>query len=186
MISRLGAPFLFGSTVLLITGCASVSQKDAFQNVQNGIAASSGQRVVWNQSTADDAKAAAEVRHLLLKPLGANQAVQIALLSNTDLQATFEEIGVSQADLVQAGLLKNPTFAASWRFPDVPPGITDAEYAVAEDFLDLVAVVCGEESEGAPFAGLQRRPPKAKEVALRREFARACCLAGTDVLHRFF
>ena len=88
------------------------------------------------RDTAEDAKAEARCRHLLVKPLGANEAVQVALLNNPDLQATFEEIGISQADLVQAGLLKNPTFAASWRFPDVAPGITDAEYSVAEDFLD--------------------------------------------------
>jgi cobalt-zinc-cadmium efflux system outer membrane protein len=78
------------------------------------------------------------VRHLLLLPLGANEAAQVALLNNPDLQATFEEIGISQADLVQAGLLKNPTFAASWRFPDVAPGITDAEYSLAQDFLGLI------------------------------------------------
>jgi cobalt-zinc-cadmium efflux system outer membrane protein len=106
--------------------------------VQENVAGLSGQLVTWNQGTADDQKAEAEVQHLLLKPLSANDAAQVALLNNPDLQATFEEIGISQADLVQAGLLKNPTFAASWRFPDVAPGITDAEYSLAQDFLDLV------------------------------------------------
>ncbi len=78
------------------------------------------------------------VHRLLLAPLNANEAAQIALLNNPDLQATFEEIGISQADLVQAGLLKNPTFAGSWRFPDVAPGITDAEYSLAQDFLSII------------------------------------------------
>ena len=127
----------FASAALLLTGCA-VAPREAFQPVQDNVAGISGHRVVWNQGTADDEKADREVKHLLSIPLNANEAAQIALLNNPDLQATFEEIGISQADLVQAGLLKNPTFAASWRFPDVAPGITDAEYAVAEDFLDLV------------------------------------------------
>ncbi len=128
----------FGVWALLLTGCASVSPREAFDPVQGSVSTLSGHKVVWNQETADDQKAEAEVRRLLTKPLGVNQAVQVALLNNPDLQATFEEIGISQADLVQAGLLKNPTFAASWRFPDVAPGITDAEYSIAQDFLGLV------------------------------------------------
>jgi cobalt-zinc-cadmium efflux system outer membrane protein len=94
--------------------------------------------VAWDQGTSDDQKAEADVRRLLASPLNANDAAQVALLNNPDLQVTFEEIGISQADLVQAGLLKNPTFSGSWRFPDVAPGITDAEYSLAQDFLSLV------------------------------------------------
>jgi cobalt-zinc-cadmium efflux system outer membrane protein len=121
-----------------LTGCASVSPQEAFQPVQGDVAGLSGHKVEWNQGTAEDQKADAEVRHLLAVPLGANDAAQVALLNNPDLQATFEEIGISQADVVQAGLLKNPTFAGSWRFPDVAPGITDAEYSLAQDFLSLI------------------------------------------------
>jgi cobalt-zinc-cadmium efflux system outer membrane protein len=130
-------PYACGLMALFLGGCASISPHDAFQPVADNVSTLSGQRVVWNQETGDDQKAEAEVQHLLQTPLSANAAVQIALLNNPDLQATFEEIGISQADLVQAGLLKNPTFAASWRFPDVGPGFTDAEYSIAQDFLSL-------------------------------------------------
>ncbi len=123
---------------VLLTGCASVSPQEAFQPVQGDVAGLSGHKVEWNQGTAEDQKAEAEVHHLLSVPLGANDAAQVALLNNPDLQATFEEIGISQADVVQAGLLKNPTFAGSWRFPDVAPGVTDAEYSLAQDFLALI------------------------------------------------
>jgi cobalt-zinc-cadmium efflux system outer membrane protein len=75
---------------------------------------------------------------MLLQPLTADQAVQIALLNNQHLQARLQDLGIARADLVQAGLLKNPVFAASWRFPDKAPHGTDAEYSVAEDFLDLL------------------------------------------------
>jgi cobalt-zinc-cadmium efflux system outer membrane protein len=124
--------------VALLSGCASVSPNEAFKPVQDNVSSLSEHQVAWNQETAADQKAEAEVRHLLLIPLSANDAAQVALLNNPDLQATFEDIGISQADLVQAGLLKNPVFAASWRFPDVAPGITDAEYSLAQNFLSLV------------------------------------------------
>ena len=106
--------------------------------MQRDVGTISGHQVAWDQGTVDDQKAQAEVHRLLLSALSANDAAQVALLNNPDLQATFEEIGISQADLVQAGLLKNPTFSGSWRFPDVAPGITDAEYSLAQDFLSLV------------------------------------------------
>jgi cobalt-zinc-cadmium efflux system outer membrane protein len=117
-----------------------IDQKAVFQSVQNQVSDQTGLRVVWNQGTADDQKAEAAMRQVLAEPINADDAVRIALLNNPDLQASFEEIGISQADLVQAGLLHNPTLLASWRFPDRPPSITDTEYSLAADFLDLVMI----------------------------------------------
>jgi len=117
-----------------------VDPNAAFQSVRDEVSTQTGMHVVWNQGTPDDQKAELAVRRILAKPLSADSAVQVALLNNPDLQASFEEIGLSQADLVQAGLLHNPTLMASWRFPDRPPGVTDAEYSLAADFLDLVMI----------------------------------------------
>jgi outer membrane protein, heavy metal efflux system len=129
-----------GIATAFLAGCASVDQQTAFQSVQNDVSNQTGLRAVWNQGTADDQKADAAVHQILVEPLNANDAVRVALLNNPDLQASFEEIGISQADLVQAGLLHNPTLMASWRFPDRPPSITDTEYSLAADFLDLVMI----------------------------------------------
>ncbi len=108
--------------------------------MRDQVSAQTGQHIVWNQGTADDQKADAAIHAILAHPLSADDSVQVALLNNPDLQASFEEIGISQADLVQAGLLHNPTIMASWRFPDKPPSITDTEYSIAADFLDLVMI----------------------------------------------
>lgn len=139
MIRIQGSSFLIVAPFLL-AGCASMSQQEAFQDVQGKVVRLSGQHVAWNQNTADDQKALNAIQKLLENPLSANDAVQIALLNNPDLQSRFEDIGISQADLVQAGLLRNPTFSASWRFPDRPPGFTDAEYSIAADFLGIVLI----------------------------------------------
>ena len=47
---------------------------------------------------------------LLAQPLTVDDAVQVALLNNRGLQATFLELGISEAELVQAGRLPNPGF----------------------------------------------------------------------------
>jgi outer membrane protein, heavy metal efflux system len=129
-----------GVATVLLSGCAMVDQQTAFQSVQNNVSAQTGQQVVWNQGTPDDQKTETAISGVLSRPLNADDAVRVALLNNPDLQASFEEIGISQADLVQAGLLHNPTLMASWRFPDRPPSITDTEYSLAADFLDLVMI----------------------------------------------
>ncbi|WP_293776932.1 TolC family protein [uncultured Oxalicibacterium sp.] len=49
-----------------------------------------------------------QVRQLLAQPLTADDAVRIALLNNPALQADLAELGVAEADLVQAGRLRNP------------------------------------------------------------------------------
>ena len=62
----------------------------------------------------DDAareEAAAEVARLLEAELTAGSAVQIAFLNNPGLQAAYAELGMSEADLVQAGRLPNPGFS---------------------------------------------------------------------------
>jgi hypothetical protein len=53
----------------------------------------------------------ARVAQLLSRPLGAEEAVQIALLNNAGLQASFQELGLAEADLVQASRLPNPGFS---------------------------------------------------------------------------
>jgi cobalt-zinc-cadmium efflux system outer membrane protein len=79
------------------------------------------------------------VQMLLRATLTAGRAVQIALLNNQNLQSTFEEIGVARADLVEAGLLKNPTLDARVRFPDEGSG-TNNEVDVAFDLIDAFKV----------------------------------------------
>lgn len=128
---------LYPGVALLLAGCSTVTPEQAFQPVQNDVQTLAGRRVMWNQGTTDDQKVEAEIKKALESPIGADTAAQIALLNNPDLQATFEEIGISQADLVQAGLLKNPAFFGSWRFPSTPPMLMNPEYSLVEEFMSI-------------------------------------------------
>ena len=62
--------------------------------------------------------------------------MQVALLNNRELQALYAELGVAQADLVQAGLLKNPVFDGAVLFP-LAGGPVKLELSVAMGFLDI-------------------------------------------------
>lgn len=121
-------------------GCASTSPDQSFERVQSMTAERIGKRVQWNAHTPEDQAAAVRLRDLLARPLDADAAVQIALLNNRKLQATFEDLGIAQADFVQAGLLQNPVFNFSARFPNQPPSKTYLDIAAAENFLNLFLI----------------------------------------------
>ena len=80
------------------------------------------------------------VNALLQSNLTAQSAVTITLMNNRSLQAEFEEIGISQAELAQAARLRNIEITGSWRFPDHPPSMMNAGYSAAGDFLDLLTL----------------------------------------------
>jgi cobalt-zinc-cadmium efflux system outer membrane protein len=122
--------------LVLLTGCATFDQRAGFSDVSDAVAAHSGKRVVWNLGTELDAQVAQEVRALLQDTLTADGAVQVALLNSRDLQALYAELGVAQADLVQAGLLRNPVFDGVVRVL-VNGGPPELEFNAAMDFLDI-------------------------------------------------
>ena len=123
-------------SALAATGCASVSPKPSFDNVSGLVAERGGPRIHWDQGTPADEQVRARVHDLVMGTLTPDGAVEVALLRNQGLVARYEELGIGQADLVQAGLLRNPTFGARVRFP-TSGGVVDTEFSIAQDFLDI-------------------------------------------------
>ena len=140
---------------VIASGCTT--PKGSLDHVQATVAERTGKRVHWNRGGAEDAQIKQGVQTSLGRELTAESAVQIALLNNRDLQARFEEIGISQADLIEAGLLSNPSFAASFRFPNRPPSGTDIEYSIAQNFLDLLVLPLRRRIAAAQLAQTETR-----------------------------
>ena len=119
----------------MMAGCANVPREAGFGEVQNSVRQRIDQRIEWNQGTEADAAVSDSVRALLAQRLSADESVQVALLNNRRLQATYEDLGVAQADLVEAGLLQNPVFLGQIRLPGRPANPWEAD--VTQNFLDL-------------------------------------------------
>ena len=135
------AVFAAGTLAAGVTGCVTTPNDAGFGDVSRDVAERTGARhVTWNAGSPDDAAAAAAVGELLTRnELDADDAVQVALLNNRRLQATYEDLGVAQADLVQAGLLRNPVFDAEVKFGEGGGG-TMVELAVVQEFLDVFQI----------------------------------------------
>lgn len=134
--SKLAAATL---AALLLSGCAaSLSPDPAFQEVALTVEQRTGKRIEWDSGSEEDLRAHAHIDNLLKKQLTAERAVQIALLNNRDLQASYAGLGVAQADLVQAGLLSNPVIDGSFLWPYQPEaGAVQTATGFVANFIEL-------------------------------------------------
>ena len=131
---RLGARC---AAFLFVAGCASTSPRPAFRDTTKLVETRINKRITWNQGGAEDTAVAQKVRELLSRTLTVDAAVQISLLRNQTLQATYEDLSVAQADVVQAGLLQNPVFGAGIAFPIAGHVRTGVDVSVSTDFLSV-------------------------------------------------
>ncbi len=99
------------ATSLLLGGCASLTGDAGFADVAKATQARLGHQVQWSRNGEMAGDAARRVQALLAKPLGVEDAVQLALLNNRGLQARFAELGITEAEVVQASSLPNPGFS---------------------------------------------------------------------------
>lgn len=125
---------------LSFIGCTSTNPTAAFEDVGRTMTARTGHNVRWMRDDVERGEIEKTVEALLQTNLTAQSAVAIALLNNRSLQAEFEEIGISQVELAQASRLRNPRFEGLWRLPDRGPKVVNAEYGLAQDFLDLLVL----------------------------------------------
>ncbi|HET9376241.1 MAG TPA: TolC family protein [Chthoniobacterales bacterium] len=131
---------LCSSIALILPAGVAREKDDAFRNLQQSIQERTGKTVRWEEDQAAREQARQDVRQLLRKPLTIDTAVQIALTNNRSLQATFEEIGLSAADVRQAGTIPNPKFDLALRFPDKAPSGAYIDYSAAIDFLSIIMI----------------------------------------------
>ncbi len=95
----------------VLGGCATFSKDNGLEAVQSTTKARGlEQDVQWIKTGQDAENARAAVKKLLAASLTPDTAVQIALLNNRGLQATYAELGIAEADVVQTGRLVNPGF----------------------------------------------------------------------------
>jgi len=135
-----------------VAGCAHVDPNPAFQELANTVRLRTGKRVQWNRGSAEDAEAQAAVASLLSRPLTAGSAVQVALLNNHRLQASYEELGIAQADLVEAGLLRNPIFTFERRLPGQA-----LEADLLKEFIDILLLPLRKRIAQAQFEAAKLR-----------------------------
>ena len=84
-------------------------------------------------------EAADRVQSLLAKPLSADGVVQVAMLNSRELQALYADLGLARADVVQAGLFRNPILDAAVLFP-LSGARPELQLGAVVNFLDALYI----------------------------------------------
>jgi len=122
----------------LLPACAHMEKGRGHDTVSQLVEARSGHRTGWEQGSPEARQIQERVSALLKGGLNRERAVQIALINNPHLQETYDELDVSQADLVQAGLLSNPTLSGSIGVQlGNTSGRPEYEVSIVQSFLDI-------------------------------------------------
>jgi cobalt-zinc-cadmium efflux system outer membrane protein len=165
-------------------GCATIEPKLGFDDVQSAVADRIDREVQWDQGTPQDAHARESVAQLFGEELSLDASLQVALLNNPTLQATYEDLGVAQADLVQAGLLRNPVFSGFARVPRGSPSQTNLEFDVAQEFVSLLFLPARKRVASANFEAKKLRVIDAVlDLAARVKAAYFGLQASENVAH---
>jgi cobalt-zinc-cadmium efflux system outer membrane protein len=120
----------------LTAGCVSLPREPGFRGVQDAVRERSDLDVDWHPSDSADHSAEEKVRTLLQEDLTVDRAVAVALLNSRRLQASFEGLEITRADLIQASLPKNPVLGGEIRSPGRP--FRPFEISLTQSLLDLL------------------------------------------------
>ena len=142
--------FLFGAT-----GCQHLSTDAAFADVRSDVSQRLNKEVRWDRN--NGVGCADPIQSMLSKELSADDAVQIALLNNRGLQAEFEDIGIAQAELMQAGRLQNPRLSANIRPPLASGPATTVSLDFTQRVLELILLPLRKKVAAAQFEATKAR-----------------------------
>lgn len=96
---------------ILLNGCVSFSKDAGFSDVISSVQSRSGQTPIMLKSEESLVQNQTTIQTLLATPLRADDAVRVALIHSPRVQAELTELGMAEADLVQAGKLPNPSLS---------------------------------------------------------------------------
>jgi outer membrane protein TolC len=142
-------------------GCAKFSPDGGMLVVEAAASTELGKDVTKIRDEADAAAASARVKALLSKQLTVSSAVQIALINNRGLQAAFNDLGISEAQMVEASLPPAPTLSFQ---RIVGSGGFEIERQIVQNVLALLTLPRRREIAEARFRQAQAR---AVEMTLR-------------------
>ncbi len=116
-MTKIFKPLLLLTFILAVQGCAAYRPKPIDEHAVSKVLSAPDRKSICVR--------AGEIKHPILKPrdidfkkgISAQDAAVIAVIANPAIRAERDRLGVANAQLLQAGILPNPTFGYSTDFP---------------------------------------------------------------------
>ena len=135
-LCRFLQPLLVTGLALVAASCATVSNQPSLDRVSRAVADRTAVDLATSQQSQE--AIASRTAELVAVPLTAQNAVELALLNSPGLRAQLEDLGIADADRVQAGLIHNPSLFGSIRFPSDSGAHNNVEWGVTQNLLDIL------------------------------------------------
>jgi len=120
-----------------LASCTTMNVDGALRNVNALVAERTNKTVNWRRDAVSQKKADYTVRQLLSQPLTIDGAIQIAFLRNPSIQTNLSNIGIAEADVAQAGRMRNPVISIQRL---AAGGILDIERQILFNLLSLFTI----------------------------------------------
>ncbi len=117
------------------------------------------------------------------RPLGAGDAVRLALVNNPRLKSDYAQLGFAAAEVYDAGRLSNPSLSASILFPDVSGDANQVGFGLVQSFTDLLLLPARSRFAQGEFERVQQEVgAQALDLAADVESAHTRLAGGWQVL----
>jgi cobalt-zinc-cadmium efflux system outer membrane protein len=132
--SVLGSLAVAGA-LTFVTGCAGLAPARGTADIDKAVAERGAPPPQWPQSTrSDDGESAAPLTEVVTR----ERAVQLAFMRNAKIRETYAELGIAQADVLEASRIVNPTLSYSDLEPRGGSGRGMISRGVSIGFVDLL------------------------------------------------
>jgi len=121
---------------MVLAGCASVPA-DRGGSVSTDLLKSRSALAASIPLTSDSAIAQSEVANIIAKPIGADDAVRLALMQNPRMRNLYSELGFAQADVYDATRLSNPVLGYAGL---TGGGHGQTTWSVSQSFTELLFI----------------------------------------------
>ncbi len=125
--------FGFISIAVFLSGCASLHGAD-YRDLYEPVEKRTGLQLEKPSPKKDDSEI---ISNLLGADLTIDNALEVSLINNADLQALYQELGIAKADLLQSSLFKNPRIEGHARVPK-GEGKVNTEFLVMQDVMSIL------------------------------------------------
>lgn len=145
---------LAATGIVLLAGCAGLPQDRGLPEVRTQLAAR-GVDALPAPAADGNARLADDI--LKQGPLGADDAVRVALLANPRLRAEYASLGFSAAEVYDAGRLANPTLSGAVLFTHSAGDLDRYDYGLSQNFLSLLMLPARKRLAQAEFERAQEQ-----------------------------
>jgi cobalt-zinc-cadmium efflux system outer membrane protein len=139
VLVALKVQFQYGYPRISASRRSTFSSEESFNQVADAVQVRLGKQISWDAGQYEDPLVRSTIGKLLSRPLTAETAVQVALLNNRELQSTYADLGIAQANVVQAALWKNPILNGAVTFP-IAGGSPDYTFDLALRVIDILYI----------------------------------------------